>query len=96
MEDAVNKIAERKVDLAERQRYLKDKVSTMERSIPALMAFNMWMSGQKCKDAPLCKIREIMNTFSPYPDPTENLLQNLKTTVQDLNQEISELHVRPA
>lgn len=82
--------------MAERQRYLKDKVSTMERSIPALMAFNMWMSGQKCKDASFCKIREIINTFSPDLDPTENLLQNLKKNVQDINQEIEELHVRPA
>ena len=96
LEDAINKFVERRCDLAHRQRYLKDKVSTLERSIPALMAFNMWMSGQKCKDAPLYKIREIMNKFSPYPDPTEKLLEDLKKTVDDLNRETGELHVRPA
>ncbi|XP_043461033.1 golgin subfamily A member 6-like protein 7 [Leptopilina heterotoma] len=94
LEDAVKRFAERRVDLSEHERYLKDKVSTMERSIPALMAFNMWRAGEKCKDPPLCKIREIMNKFSPYPDPTESLLENLRTTVQDINREISELHER--
>lgn len=93
LEDAVKRFSERRVDLSEHERYLKDKVSTMERSIPALMAFNMWKAGEKCKDPPLCKIREIMNKFSPYPDPTETLLENLRTTVQDINREISELHV---
>lgn len=89
----MKRFSERRVDLSEHERYLKDKVSTMERSIPALMAFNMWKAGEKCKDPPLCKIREIMNKFSPYPDPTETLLENLRTTVQDINREISELHV---
>ena len=96
LEDAVNKFVERRGDLAYRQQYLKDKVATLERSIPALMAFNMWMSGQNCEDAPLCKIREIMNKFSPYPDPTDKLLEDLKNTIEDLNRETAELHVRPA
>ncbi|XP_033222227.1 uncharacterized protein LOC117176208 isoform X2 [Belonocnema kinseyi] len=92
LEDVVNKFVDRKSNLANRQQYLKNKVSTLERSLPALMAFNMWISGQKCEDAPICKIREIMNKFSPYPDPTEKLLDNLKTTVEDLNRETAELH----
>lgn len=77
----------------QRQQVLKNKITTMERSIPALMAYNMWVSGKKCADAPLCKVKEIMNAFSPTPDPTEKLLENLKSTVTVLNAETEDLHV---
>ena len=65
----------------------------MERSIPALIAYNMWMS-KNCDDAPYCKIRKIMKMFAPYPDQTEKLLESLKNAVKDLNNETEELHVR--
>lgn len=92
-EDITTKMEERRCDLLGRHKYLKDKITTMERSIPALMAYNMWMS-KKCENAPYCKIREIMKKFAPYPDQTEKLLENLKNTVKNLNKETDELHVR--
>ncbi|KOC62644.1 hypothetical protein WH47_05286 [Habropoda laboriosa] len=63
----------------------------MERSIPALIAYNMWMA-KKCEDAPYCKIREIMKRFSPHPDQTEKLLHSLKKTVKEFDGETEELH----
>ncbi|KAG6795073.1 hypothetical protein HZU73_09523 [Apis mellifera caucasica] len=90
-EDITTKMEERRCDLLGRHKYLKDKITTMERSIPALMAYNMWMS-KKCENAPYCKIREIMKKFAPYPDQTEKLLENLKNTVKNLNKETDELH----
>ncbi|XP_029056460.2 uncharacterized protein LOC114883142 isoform X1 [Osmia bicornis bicornis] len=90
-EDITSKMQERRCDLLGRQKYLRDKITTMERSIPALIAYNMWTC-KKCEDAPYCKIREIMRRFSPYPDQTERLLDNLKRTVKELNGETAELH----
>lgn len=85
---------ERRCDLIGRQKHLRDKITTMERSIPALMAFSMWKAKDTCEDAPYCKVREIMKAFSPFPDQTEKLLMSLKKTVKELNGETAELHVR--
>ncbi|XP_043518374.1 uncharacterized protein LOC122533072 isoform X2 [Frieseomelitta varia] len=90
-EDITMKMEERRCDLLGRQKYLSDKITTMERSIPALIAYNMWMS-KKCDDAPYYKIRKIMKKFAPYSDQTEKLLENLKNTVEELNSETEELH----
>ncbi|XP_047365584.1 uncharacterized protein LOC124955340 [Vespa velutina] len=92
LEEIAASIEERHCDLTGRHRYLREKITTMERSIPALMAYNMWKSGKTCDDPPFCKIREIMNKLSPDLDPTEKLLRNLKSTVKDLNMETTELH----
>nr|KAF7397028.1 hypothetical protein H0235_016565 [Vespula pensylvanica] len=92
LEKIAASIEERHCDLTGRHRYLREKITTMERSIPALMAYNMWKSGKTCDDAPFCKIREIMKKLSPDLDPTEKLLRNLKSTVKDLNTETTELH----
>ncbi|KAI4479528.1 hypothetical protein M0804_010925 [Polistes exclamans] len=92
LEEIAASIEERHCDLTGRHRYLREKITTMERSIPALMAYNMWVSGKSCDDAPFCKIREIMNKLSPDLDPTEKLLRNLKSTIKDLNKETTELH----
>ncbi|XP_076382620.1 uncharacterized protein LOC117219695 isoform X1 [Megalopta genalis] len=86
------KMQERRCDLIGKQKYLREKITTMERSIPALIAYNMWMAKDKCDDAPTCKVREIMKKFSTYPDPTEKLLANLKRAVKELNEETAELH----
>lgn len=94
LEDAVSKFKERRSDLVNRQQYLTEKITTMERCIPALMAFNMWTSGNNCDDPPLCKVKQIMNKLSPNSDPTEKLVEKLKTTVKSLNTETAELHVR--
>ncbi|XP_048504952.1 arp2/3 complex-activating protein rickA-like [Athalia rosae] len=91
-ENAVSKFEERRCNMVQRQQFLKNKITSMERSIPALMAYNMWVSGKKCTDAPLCKVKEIMATFSPTPDPTDKLLENLKNKVHVLNRETEELH----
>ncbi|XP_076758610.1 uncharacterized protein LOC143427962 [Xylocopa sonorina] len=90
-EDITMKMEERHCDLLGRQKYLREKITTMERSIPALIAYNMWMT-RNCKDTPYCKVREIMKKFVSYPDQTEILLNSLKNTVKKLNREIEELH----
>ncbi|XP_076395272.1 uncharacterized protein LOC100878838 isoform X2 [Megachile rotundata] len=90
-EDITSKMEERRCDLVGKEKYLRDKITTMERSIPALVAFNMWMA-KKCENAPYCKVREIMKRFAPYPDQTEKLLSSLKRTVRELNGETTELH----
>lgn len=66
----------------------------MERSIPALMAYNLWMIERDSTDAPYYKVREMMKKFSPYPDPADKLVAELKNTVNDLRQETAQLHVR--
>ncbi|XP_078032992.1 uncharacterized protein LOC144467883 [Augochlora pura] len=86
------KMEERRCDLIGKQKYLREKITTMERSIPALIAYNMWMAKDKCDDAPTCKVREIMKKFSTQPDPTEKLLASLKNAVKELNGETAELH----
>ncbi|XP_043265782.1 uncharacterized protein LOC122405255 isoform X1 [Colletes gigas] len=91
-EDITTKMEERRCDLIGRQKYLRDKITTMERSIPALIAYNMWMAKDMCDDAPYCKVRNIMKRFSTHPDPTEKLLGNLKKTVKELHGETTELH----
>ncbi|XP_023289291.1 uncharacterized protein LOC105701131 [Orussus abietinus] len=90
--NTVSKFEERRGDLVDRQHHLRDKITTMERSVPALMAFNMWLAAEKCEDAPLCKVKEIMNKFSPHPDPTEKLLENLANAVKNFTGETAELH----
>ncbi|CAK9807878.1 hypothetical protein ANTQUA_LOCUS5373 [Anthophora quadrimaculata] len=90
-EDITTKMEERRCDLLGRHKYLREKITTMERSIPALIAYNMWMA-KKCDDAPYCKIREIMKRFSPHPDQTEKLLHSLKKTVKEFDGETEELH----
>lgn len=89
-----SEIEERRCDLIGRQRQLKNKVVTMERSIPALMAYSMWKAEQDCRDGPYDKVREIMNTFAPQSDPADKLVAELKSIVDNLHQETAQLHVR--
>ncbi|KAG7190358.1 hypothetical protein KM043_006469 [Ampulex compressa] len=91
-EDVTTRMRERHCDLIGRHKHLKDKITTLERSIPALMAYNMWTAGLTCIDAPYCKIREIMKKFSTRPDPTEKLLDDLRKRVKILNGETADLH----
>ncbi|XP_076240947.1 uncharacterized protein LOC143183307 [Calliopsis andreniformis] len=91
-ESITTRMEERRCDLIGRRKYLKDKITTMERSIPALIAYNLWMNKDNCIDAPYCKVREMMKKFCPHPDQTERLLQNLKKTVKELNGETTQLH----
>lgn len=90
----VSGIEGRRCDLIGRHRNLRDKIATMERSVPALMAYNMWMAERYSPDAPYCKMREIMKKFSPHPDPADRLVDELRSTVNDLRQETAQLHVR--
>ncbi|XP_024868663.1 uncharacterized protein LOC112452609 isoform X1 [Temnothorax curvispinosus] len=90
--NVASEIEERRCDLIGRHRELKNKVATMERSIPALMAYNMWMTERDCRDGPYNKVREIVNRFSPQPDPADRLLAELKSAVDGLHQETSQLH----
>ncbi|XP_011331108.1 uncharacterized protein LOC105275735 isoform X1 [Ooceraea biroi] len=90
--NVVSGIEERQCDLIGRQRNLRDKIATMERSIPALMAYNMWMTERDCPDTPYSKVREIMKQFSPHPDPADRLVAELRNTVDDLRRETAQLH----
>nr|XP_012219998.1 PREDICTED: uncharacterized protein LOC105670835 [Linepithema humile] len=90
--NVASEIEERRCNLLGRRRDLRNKVTTMERSIPALLAYNMWMAEQDCRDTPYHKVREIMNKFSPQPDPADRLLAELRNTVDDLHQETAQLH----
>ncbi|XP_036145775.1 uncharacterized protein LOC105838528 [Monomorium pharaonis] len=90
--NVTSEIEERRCDLIGRHRELRNKVSTMERSIPALLAYNMWMTERDCRDGPYDKVREIMNKFSPQPDPADRLLGELKSAVDGLHQETTQLH----
>ncbi|KAL6262606.1 hypothetical protein P5V15_005400 [Pogonomyrmex californicus] len=90
--NVTSEIEERQCNLLGRHRELKNKVATMERSIPALMAYNMLMAEQDCRDTPYDKIREIMNKFSPQPDPADRLLAELRSTVDNLHRETAQLH----
>jgi len=92
--NVASEIEERRCDLIGRHRNLRNKITTMERSIPALLAYNIWMAEQDCHDAPYRKVREIMNKFSPQPDSADRLLAELRNTVEDLHQETTQLHVR--
>lgn len=92
--NVTSEIEERRCNLIGRHRELRNKITTMERSIPALMAYNMWMAERDCRDGPYDKVREIVNKFSPQPDPADRLLAELKSTVDGLHQETTQLHVR--
>ncbi|EFN78749.1 hypothetical protein EAI_08214, partial [Harpegnathos saltator] len=88
-----SEIEERRCDLIDRRRYLKDKVTTMERSIPALMTCNMWRMVNDCRrDAPYRIVRQIVDNLSPQPDPIDRLLAKLKSTVNELRLETAQLH----
>ncbi|XP_018359899.1 PREDICTED: uncharacterized protein LOC108759107 [Trachymyrmex cornetzi] len=89
-----SEIEERRCDLIDRQQQLKNKVVTMERSIPAIMAYNMWKAKQDCCDGPYDKVREIINIFAPQSDPADKLVTELKSVVHSLHQETAQLHVR--
>ncbi|XP_039314697.1 uncharacterized protein LOC113003601 [Solenopsis invicta] len=92
--NVASEIEERRCDLIGRHRELRNKVSTMERSIPILMAYNMWTAERDCRDGPYDKVREIVNRFSSQPDPADKLLAELKSTVDGLHQETAQLHDR--
>ncbi|CAL1674037.1 unnamed protein product [Lasius platythorax] len=68
----------------------------MERSIPALMAYNLCITERRDhrQDTPYEKVREIVNKLSPQPDPADRLLAELRSTVDDLHRETAQLHVR--
>lgn len=93
--NVASEIEERRCNLIGRHRQLRDKVTTIERSIPALLAYNMWMADdQDCHDAPYRKVRELINKLSPQTDPADKLLAELRNAVNDLQQETAQLHVR--
>ncbi|XP_018044259.1 PREDICTED: uncharacterized protein LOC108684450 [Atta colombica] len=87
-----SEIEERQCDLINRQLQLKNKVITIERSIPAMMAYNMWKAEQDCYDGSYNKVREIMNIFAPQSDPADKLVAELKSVVHSLHQETTQLH----
>jgi len=89
-----SEIEERQCNLINRQLQLKNKVITIERSIPAMMAYNMWKAKQDCYDGSYDKVREIMNIFAPQSDPADKLVAELKSVVHNLHQETTQLHVR--
>ena len=89
-----SEIEERRCDLIGHQRQLKNKVVTLERSIPAMIAYNMWKTEQDLCDGPYDKVREIMNVFAPQSDPADKLIAELKNVVHSLHQETTQLHVR--
>lgn len=94
--DVATVIKERRCDLIGRHKELRNKITTMERSIPVLMAYKMWMTDQNCHNTPFYgKVQEIMKKFSPPPGPADKLLDRLKNTVNNLHQETTQLHVRP-
>ncbi|XP_029157252.1 uncharacterized protein LOC114929759 [Nylanderia fulva] len=90
--NVASEIEERRCDLIGRHRDLRDKITTMERSIPALMAYNLCIAEDHHRDMPCEKVREIVNKLSPQPDPADKLLAELKSTVDDLHKETSQLH----
>ncbi|KAL0132768.1 hypothetical protein PUN28_000479 [Cardiocondyla obscurior] len=92
LEDVATEIEERRCGLIGRHQELRNKVVTMERSIPALMAYNMWMTERDCRGRPYDKVREIVNKFLPQPDSADRLLAQLKNTVEGLHQETTQLH----
>lgn len=90
-------IEERRCDLIDRRRHLRDKVATMGHSIPAVITCNMWRMAnddQDCHDASYRIVRQILDKLSPQPDPVDVLLAKLKSTVNDLRLETAQLHVR--
>ncbi|XP_011871742.1 PREDICTED: uncharacterized protein LOC105564159 isoform X3 [Vollenhovia emeryi] len=90
--NVASEIEERRCDLIGRHRELRNKVATMERSIPALMAYSMWMTERDSRDGPCDKVREIVNRLSPQPDPADRLLADLKDVVDGLHRETAQLH----
>lgn len=95
--NVASEIEKRRCDLIDRHRHLRDKVATMERSIPALMTCNMWRmanDGRDCRDTPYRIVRQIVDKLSPQPDPADRLVAELKDTVNDLRLETAQLHVR--
>lgn len=92
--NVASEIEERRCDLIGRHQDLRDKIITMERSIPALMAYNLCMAKDHRRDTPCEKVREIVNKLSPQLDPADKLLAELRSTVDDLHRETAQLHVR--
>lgn len=95
--NVASEIEERRCELTDRHRHLRGKVAAMERSIPALMTCNIWKMANDdrgCRDAPYRIVRQIVDKFSPQPDPADRLLAELKSTVNDLRLETAHLHVR--
>lgn len=94
--NVASEIEERRCNLIDRHKNLQGKITTMERSIPALMAYNLWIteSQDHRRDTSCEKVREIVNKLSLQPDPADRLLAELRSTVDDLHRETAQLHVR--
>ncbi|XP_008202189.1 uncharacterized protein LOC100120476 isoform X1 [Nasonia vitripennis] len=97
--NTIERYADRQEDLDERHRQLKDKISTMEKLLPALIACGMCNKSydeknQACEssNAALNQVREMMRKLSPLPDPADELVAELATCVKQLNRETAELH----
>ncbi|XP_025264346.1 uncharacterized protein LOC105250451 [Camponotus floridanus] len=92
--NVASEIDERRCNLIDRHKNLQGKITTMERSIPALMAYNLWITESRDhrRDVSCEKVREIVNKLSPQPDPADRLLAELKSTVDDLHRETAQLH----
>ncbi|XP_072759261.1 uncharacterized protein [Anoplolepis gracilipes] len=94
--NVASEIEERQCDLICRHRDLRNKIVTLERSIPALMAYNLWSTERReddhHQDTSCEKVRKVVNKLSSQPDPADRLLAELRSIVDDLHRETTELH----
>lgn len=86
-------IEKKKGNLASQKRQMEEKVLLMEKTLPAMLAFKMCMANGNCENFD-SRVQEMMNTLMPgAEDPTEKLLERLKSQTDKINKELEELHV---
>ncbi|XP_014484865.1 PREDICTED: uncharacterized protein LOC106749691 [Dinoponera quadriceps] len=88
--NVASEIEERRCDLIDRHKHLRDKVAMMERSIPALITCNMWKMADEGagRDTAYRIVRQIVD----IPDPVDGLLARLNDAVNDHRLEMAQLH----
>ncbi|XP_063981340.1 uncharacterized protein LOC135164674 isoform X2 [Diachasmimorpha longicaudata] len=94
LEETVSQMEKRHGELTNRRRYLAEKIMTLEKAMPLLVANKFWKCGQR-DNTPCKKIQEFVDQLSPYPYPnfTDKLLKETNGKSQRLDEETKQLHV---
>ncbi|XP_066595547.1 uncharacterized protein [Prorops nasuta] len=92
LEDCTTRLEKMSSSLMGRENHLKDKITMMERSMPALIAHSMQMLMKNCANVPNCTSRQFIQQLVSGCNGTEKILQELKDQIQSILAELTELH----
>lgn len=85
----------RRSSLDERQRELSNRIATLEKLMPVMIAKALCREAKPDAEDPTGekKVRKIVKEMLPKPDPAEELAEKLTERIKQLNDLTAEMHV---